>query len=121
MIVFKENVRIKEFSASLEWMLHCLFELVRNRPSFVPVSVMVTSINDSVHSSASKHYTDDAIDVRSHNFLSQQDKQNFLSLYINMLNSHPMLRDHFWGFLEDPGTENEHFHIQVKKGLSFEV
>jgi hypothetical protein len=27
--------------------------------------------------------------------------------------------DRFYGFLESPGTDNEHFHVQVKKGTVY--
>lgn len=120
MIVFKESTRFKTFSAPLAWMLDCLFRLEQNRPLCTPEAITITSVNDSTHSEGSRHYTDEAIDIRSHNFPDKLCKMTFVQLYQNMLNSHPHLPGCFYVFLEDEGKDNEHFHAQVKKGMRFD-
>lgn len=70
----------------------------------------VTSGNDSTHGTGSRHYSDEAIDVRSHNFRSRMAKRYFREWYERTLG--PQFRV----LLEGEGTDNEHFHAQVRKG-----
>ena len=74
------------------------------------IEIVITSINDSTHSENSRHYRNEAIDIRSKNFPSREVKRNFRAKYEEMLG--PKFRV----LLENEGTENEHFHTQVKKG-----
>lgn len=120
MITFKENVRFKVLSPSLTWMITCLHQLDQNRPVCSPEELTITSVNDSVHTENSKHYKNEAIDIRSHNFSALINKKTFLHLFENMLNTHPALPNRFVILLEDEGKANEHFHVQVKKGMIFD-
>lgn len=66
----------------------------------------VTSANDSKHSEASLHYQGKAIDVRSKDIRTQEEKRLILS---------EMRRDfgsEFDVLIEGEGTANEHFHIE---------
>lgn len=75
--------------------------------------LVVTSGNDSTHSTGSRHYTDEAIDLRSHNFVSRAAKREFRVWWEEYLG--PQFRV----LLEQEGTPNEHFHAQVKKGHTY--
>jgi hypothetical protein len=74
----------------------------------------VTSGCDGEHSGPNDpHHRGEAYDVRSHDF-DPVKKQAVLQTCLRMLPE-----DRFFGFIESPGTDNEHFHFQVKKGTTF--
>ena len=74
----------------------------------------ITSACDGEHSGPTDpHHRGEAYDVRSHD-LAPDVKQNVLT-YINTI----LGADQFYGFLEAAGTDNEHFHFQVKKGTTY--
>jgi len=71
----------------------------------------VTSACDGAHSgSDDPHHKGEAYDVRSHDL---PDKNLALS-YIQ-----EFLGDRFFAFLEDATEDNEHIHVQVKKGTVY--
>jgi hypothetical protein len=70
----------------------------------------ITSACDGEHSGPNDpHHRGEAYDVRSHN-LDDALKSRVLKDIQFFLGP-----ESFFAFLEDPGTDNEHFHIQVKK------
>jgi hypothetical protein len=72
----------------------------------------ITSACDGEHSGPEDpHHRGEAYDVRSHDV---PDKGMFLTTLRQQLSEY-----RFYAFLEDPGEENEHFHIQVKKGTVY--
>lgn len=74
----------------------------------------ITSGCDGPHSGPDDpHHKGNAFDVGSHEFSAEQ-KDLILAQAMNYLGW-----DHFYGFLESPGTDNEHFHFQVKKGTTY--
>lgn len=74
----------------------------------------VTSACDGAHSGPDDpHHRGEAYDVRSHDFTADQ-KQRVLDFVRTHLGW-----EHFYGFLEVPSTDNEHFHIQIKKGTTY--
>lgn len=76
------------------------------------VDLTITSACDGEHSGPDDpHHRGEAYDVRSHD-LSPGLKSQVLN-YVNG----SLGRERFYGFLESPGTDNEHFHWQVKKGV----
>jgi len=78
------------------------------------VDLTVTSGCDGEHSGPSDpHHRGEAYDIRSHD-LSNELKPVVLNALQAILPS-----DMFYAFLESPNTENEHFHIQVKKGTTY--
>jgi hypothetical protein len=80
----------------------------------VGVDLWITSACDGVHSGPTDpHKRGEAYDLRSHGFTEDQ-KDDILTTVMGYLGW-----DDFYGFLEAPGTENEHFHFQVKKGRTF--
>jgi len=76
--------------------------------------LVITSACDGEHSGPNDpHHRGEAYDVRSHDF-SQEQKDRILAQIMHYLGW-----ERFYGFLEAPGTENEHFHFQVKKGTTY--
>ena len=74
----------------------------------------VTSACDGEHSGPNDpHHRGEAYDVRSHDF-SSSDKNLILATIMGKLEP-----TRFFGFLEAAGTDNEHFHFQVKKGTEY--
>ena len=59
------------------------------------------------------HHSGNAYDVRSHD-LDAETKPKVLDAVMRVLGW-----DRFWGEVEFPGTDNEHFHFQVKKGTQY--
>lgn len=114
MIFTKSNqVIFTELTPALAYMLYALEKFHRTNKVDQPTDLVITSMNDSLHMSNSRHYMNEAIDLRSKNFKSQEDKETFR--YELELTLGPF----FTVILENEGTENEHFHIQVKKGLKY--
>ena len=113
-IKLKSNsVVFTELTPSLAYILYALEKFHRTNRVDQPTDLVITSMNDSEHSPNSRHYKNEAIDLRSKNFKSLEDKKIFR--YELELTLGPF----FTVILENEGTENEHFHIQVKKGLTF--
>ena len=109
-VVCKPTVRLKGITTHLLAMLHTLLWLDGHPVDGQPPDLVITSINDSAHSQTSKHYTNEAMDVRSKSFPSALAKQHFLeALYAQLP------KTNFYCFLEDPGTDNEHFHLQRRR------
>jgi hypothetical protein len=78
------------------------------------VDLVITSACDGCHSGQNDpHHRGEAYDVRSHDFSAEQ-KQRILAEVMGALGW-----EHFYGFLEAAGTDNEHFHFQVKKGTVY--
>jgi hypothetical protein len=76
--------------------------------------VTITSGTDGQHSGENDpHHRGEAFDVRSQDF-TQVDKTQFLNDVMQILGF-----ERFYGFLESPETDNEHFHFQVKKGTTY--
>lgn len=76
--------------------------------------LMITSGTDGEHSGPNDpHHRGEAYDVRSQGFDGQL-KGQVLNCIMGFLSF-----DRFYGFLEDAGTENEHFHFQTKKGTVY--
>ncbi len=114
-IEFKTGATIRTLSPTLFWIFHSLKEVMS---AAEPEVLTVTSVNDSRHMAESRHYTDEAIDLRSKSFLSGQSKRAFAAALTLQLNSHRS-GSQFVVILEGEGTLNEHFHIQPRKGTTF--
>jgi hypothetical protein len=70
--------------------------------------LVITSANDSTHKANSKHYSNEALDVRSKSFGAAAR-----SLFIDALRKE--LGTAFTVLYECDGTPNAHLHIQVAK------
>jgi len=79
-----------------------------------PTQLVITAISNGNHAENSRHYKSEALDLRSNNFSSRESKRAFRSEFEYELGPR------FRVLLEGEGTINEHFHIQVKKGLVFQ-
>lgn len=78
------------------------------------LNLTITSACDGEHSGPNDpHHRGEAYDIRSHDF-DDATKKNVLNIIMAQLGF-----DQFYGFLESPNTENEHFHFQVKKGTTY--
>ena len=68
--------------------------------------VIVTSGIDGKHMTGSKHYSYEALDIRSKNFPSTAAKQHFIDAVLKRLGSGYQM------ILENEGRANEHFHCE---------
>lgn len=127
MITCKPGVRLRTLSPALVWIFRVLDRYVRSN-TYLPMEIVITSINDGEHLPTSRHYSNEAIDIRSINFDNPKNKERFRSELEHALNSDsalvaPVTTNRFRVLLENPGantaTTAEHFHIQVAKGKTF--
>lgn len=111
-LICKPSVRFKGFTRGLVRMVGTVL-LVAERTKMK--EVVITSANDGKHSQRprSRHYTNEAIDVRSRSFRTDEARQQFLRALRKELGSR------FWLDYEHPGRPNAHFHIQVRKGTTY--
>jgi len=80
----------------------------------LPHDLVISSGTDGCHSGElDPHHRGEAYDVRSHD-LEYEQKPVVLRLIMAGLGG-----ENFFGFLEAPDTDNEHFHLQVRKGTVF--
>lgn len=78
------------------------------------LDLVITSGTDGAHSGPNDpHHRGEAYDVRSHNLTAQQ-KTSVLNAVMATLGW-----DRFYGFIENPDMDTEHFHFQVKKGTEY--
>lgn len=108
MVTTKPGVRMS-FSPAVMYMLEKLVEWSDKNK----LDLVITAGTDGKHSLNSKHYTSQALDIRSKNFPNEETKYRFVRDMASMLGNR------FFIFLEVPGTENEHFHMQVVRGGTF--
>jgi len=111
MILFKLTVRINKLTPAIMHIFNTLYKLNNEQIPSYPLDWVITSINDSTHLPTSRHYTDEAIDLKSKNFTTLMIKQEFRDRLASILDD-----TKFTVIFEDVGMDNEHFHIQVKKG-----
>jgi hypothetical protein len=115
-VVCKEGVVFKGFTWGLIRILDVLVHVARAFPEWFPDGQLdITSANDSTHSKVplSRHYTNEALDIRSHDLT--EDVKDRLLLVLSV-----MLGPGFSVQIEDRSRPNEHIHIQVMRGWSFE-
>lgn len=89
------------------------FRILRVLDSIAGLSsdLIITSGTDGTHSGPlDPHHRGEAYDIRSHDLAN---KLGTLSLIQTQLGTA------FFAFLEDPQTDNEHIHVQVRKGTTF--
>lgn len=88
----------------------------------IGAELVITSACDGSHSGLTDpHHLGKAYDVRSHDF---RDKESVLLTIMNELgtpvvDSGGYVTEKFFGWLEQAGTENEHFHCQVRHGVEY--
>ena len=79
---------------------------VANAASTLELNVTITSGTDGRHMKGSRHYSSEALDVRSKNFKDHKAKLEFLAHVLARLGKG------YQGFLEAPGKAHEHFHLE---------
>ena len=104
------SVNFSDFSVSMCYMLTTLERIHRQKLCEQPANLVITSANDSLHKIDSKHYKNQALDLRSKSFKNEEDKAKFMAVLKRELGPK------FTVIYEYPGEVNEHFHIQVKRG-----
>jgi hypothetical protein len=72
--------------------------------------VIITSARDGIHSTNSLHYAGRAIDLRSHHLSSSYKQLILIQLKITLGRDWDVL-------LENPGTSNEHYHLEFQPKL----
>jgi hypothetical protein len=79
----------------------------------LPHDLTITSACDGEHSGPNDpHHRGEAFDVRTHDLDPDRKDLILKSIQGN-------LGTGFYAFLEDHGMDNEHFHIQVRKGTEY--
>ncbi len=111
MLECKDNVRFRRLTPAMLRMLTALGDLAET--DVAPKPLVITSANDGNHEQGSRHYTDEALDLRLHNFASRGTVLRFKALLEKRLGPQ------FTVLWEDEGTPNEHLHCQVRKGLTY--
>lgn len=111
----------------------CLLGALVRTAQTLNVGLVITSGTDGVHSGTTDnpHASGNALDVRS-NDLTPDMRQRVLRMVMSdlagvtlLLQRNPIIvvtsgglaTELFFGWLEDVGTPNEHFHFQVRKGV----
>ena len=98
MIKVKESVRPKNL---------VIMAAVANVAEQLKVTALISSGNDGEHMPGSKHYSYDALDVRSKlTFKTWQEKEDFIGAVLKRLGPK------YQGLLENYGEPNEHFHFE---------
>lgn len=110
-LTVKATARFKVFTPAL---LHILVRAERLADALTEVDeIVITSANDSTHGEGSRHYTNEALDFRTHNWPSRESVRWFRR------ELEEQLGPQFRVLLESEGTPNEHLHAQVKKGQAY--
>ena len=115
MIAYKAGVRVHRRTLALSHIENCALQTQAELG--YPAVLLVTSINDGRHmrDPLSRHYTDEAIDIRTKGPLvnsmgTHERKRRFRRQYQALLGAC------FYVMLESLGKPNEHLHVQVAKG-----
>jgi hypothetical protein len=112
-LAYKHGVRIQRRTMALSHMESCA--LATQEELGYPDVLLVTSANDSQHTTNSRHYSDEALDWRTkgpweNSMRSRAKKLKFRKRFAELLG------DRFTVMLEGTGKAHEHLHSQVKKG-----
>lgn len=115
LVTKNDSVTFKVFTPAMMVMLNKLFELSQYNRNWFVGALVITSANDGKHMKTSRHYKDEALDVRTHNWsVTPNRSKAFIMGWLQT-----QLGPKFTVMLEDEGTPNEHCHIQVKKGTVY--
>lgn len=92
-----------------------ILEVLKQIAAEVDFDLTITSGTDGTHSGPlDPHKMGSAYDVRSKSLTAAQK-----ALFLEKVKAG--LGPRFFAFLEAPGTSNEHFHIQRKKGTVYTI
>lgn len=114
-VVTKKTVRIPLVTEALGRMLEVLVAVAMemDREHVPEGEIVITAIGDGIHAIDSQHYKGRAIDIRSKSFANEARKLAFRATY------EARLGPQFRVLYESPGTDNEHFHAQVRIGQQY--
>lgn len=91
----------------------CMLMAIQQATAACGLDLTITSACDGEHSGPNDpHHRGEAYDIRTHDMTKEQ-KTEVLVFITSTLGSA------FYGFLEAPGTDNEHIHVQVRKGTTY--
>lgn len=113
MLTCKPGVQFHAFPPAMLHMLSVLGAAAGWSGLVPPTGLVITSAYDGQHAANSKHYKGEALDVRAHDFADAERLHAFRA------ELEETLGPQFTVLLEDEGGENEHLHLQVKKGTMF--
>lgn len=88
----------------------------------------ITSACDGEHSGPDDpHHLGEAYDVRSHDYDAATKHAILIDVMITLEDGEPVAKDggwvteHFFGWLEQAGTPDEHFHFQLRRGMTITI
>jgi hypothetical protein len=110
-LAVKSSARFKAITPALLRILQGVF-LVAQRTTDVS-ELVITSVNDSEHMDGSRHYSNEALDLRVRNLPSDLARQRLQAQL------RAELGPAFTVLYEHAGTPNQHLHIQVKRGTIY--
>lgn len=110
-LVCKPSVRFKAFTPALLRLLRGVYHVACDTVD--PPEIVITSANDSTHGTGSRHYTDEALDLRVHSFATEAARLRFAQALRNELGPA------FTVLYESAGTPNAHLHLQVRKSHTY--
>jgi hypothetical protein len=105
-VTCKPTVRLGGVTQPLVRIFYALCLLDEDPVDGQPEDLVITSLNDSTHAKMSKHYVNQAADVRSKSFRDEKAKAAFVSQL------KATLGPGFTVLYEMPGGDSEHFHVQ---------
>jgi hypothetical protein len=111
MLTTKPGVRFAVITPALLHMLGVLERLSRTLPGLPDAGLVITAGSDGTHMAGSKHYTGEAIDVRSKTLGALKSR------VVKLLRDE--LGPQFTVLLEAEDQPNEHIHAQTRKGQRF--
>ena len=103
----KDTTRFGGFTAGLVTILHAVVTVAADL--ITPAEVLITSGSDGQHLPHSRHYTFEALDLRTHNFPTEAAILAFAQALRARLGAG------FTVLLEDPHKPNAHLHCQVRR------
>jgi hypothetical protein len=107
----KATVRFKAFTPAMLRLLRGVYAVAETLTD--PPAIVITSANDSAHSEKSRHYTDEAIDLRVKNMPTEASRRQLV------IALREELGPAFTVLYEGAGTANAHLHLQPRKGTIY--
>jgi len=95
---------------------YCILAAIKAASVRLGVDLTITSACDGQHSGPSDpHKLGEAYDVRSHDLVPELRPRVVHAVMAELGDAR------FFGFLEAPGTSNEHFHFQRRRFTTFTI
>ena len=107
-VITKPSVRFGGFTWALCTILDTLLWCDAHPLPSQPADLVITAASDGTHKAGSKHYTYEALDVRSKSFPTDDAKRAFA------IRLRAELGQNFTVLFENEGQSQEHFHIQKR-------